>query len=128
MSLIEILLVLTIIGTVLGLILSNVTGQADRANVKQAQIQLRSILSAIDQYEQDCRQYPADLNALVQNPGDCTNWVAPYLKKTPKDPWGGDVQYELDDQGPHVWSLGKDKRPGGEGVNADISSRDEDKK
>ena len=53
------------------------------------------------------------------------NWKAGgYLDKLPVDPWGTDYQYlnpgirgEID-----VYSLGADRKPGGEGFDADIGS------
>jgi len=68
------------------------------------------------------------LGALVKKPdrGEIPrNWKAGgYLDKLPVDPWGTDYQYlnpgirgEVD-----VFSLGKDRKPGGEGLDADIGS------
>ena len=53
------------------------------------------------------------------------NWQHPYLEAMPQDPWGGAYVYRSPgDQGMgfDILSYGKDGKPGGEGVAADIST------
>ena len=45
-------------------------------------------------------------------------------KEVPKDPWENDFVYELEGAEYVLISLGKDRREGGSGVDADISSED----
>ena len=45
--------------------------------------------------------------------------------QSPKDAWGNDLVYALDERGPYVISFGKDGLPGGQAADADITSRDE---
>ena len=45
------------------------------------------------------------------------------LDKMPKDAWGNDYVYTLENGRPVVTSYGADGVPGGEGPNADISNR-----
>ena len=55
------------------------------------------------------------------------NWKpGGYLDRMPKDPWGNPYQYlnpgnngEID-----IYTLGRDGRPGGEGLDADIGNWD----
>lgn len=46
------------------------------------------------------------------------------LERVPSDPWGNAYGYELREGRPVLWSYGADGAPGGEGEDADISSRD----
>ena len=67
------------------------------------------------------------LEALVTKPNDpaIRNWKpGGYLDRLPKDPWGNGYQYlnpgnngEID-----IYTLGRDGRPGGEGLDADIGN------
>ncbi|WP_081465970.1 type II secretion system protein GspG [Stigmatella aurantiaca] len=41
-------------------------------------------------------------------------------QQLPRDPWGHPYGDELRGEGPVVWSLGADGRPGGEGTDSDL--------
>lgn len=128
-TLVEIMIVLVILGGLFTLLGSRVFGQRDRANVTVARIQITKITSAIELFYNDCDQYPQDLEQLVKKPSEdvCENWQPKgYLKsaKDLKDPWKNDFVYEVEGGGFIVRSLGKDKQPGGDEYNSDISSED----
>ena len=128
-TLIEILVVITIIGLIMGLVGPRVLNYLSDARSKAAKIQIESFASALDLYFLDTGHYPNSsegLTALVRRPGNTLPWNGPYLKgaTVPNDPWGHAYQYlnpgikgEID-----VFSLGADGQPGGEGKNADIGS------
>lgn len=128
-TLVEIMIVLVILGGLFTLLGGRVFGQRDRANVTVAKIQISKITSAIELFYNDCDQYPQQLQQLVQKPGEdvCENWQPKgYLKneKDLKDPWKNEFVYEVEGGGFIVRSLGKDKQPGGEEFDKDISSED----
>ncbi|HTF15646.1 MAG TPA: type II secretion system major pseudopilin GspG [Burkholderiales bacterium] len=130
-TLIEILVVITILGILAALIVPRVMDRPDQARVTAARADIGAIVGALKLYRLDNGAYPGTdqgLAALVKKPdrGDIPrNWKAGgYLDKLPVDPWGTDYQYlnpgirgEVD-----VFSLGKDRKPGGEGLDADIGS------
>ena len=126
-SLVEIMIVLVIVGTILGMIAKSVFGAKDNANAKQARIMIGQISQQLELYQQDCQNYPSSdegLEALVKKPSSCEQWgPSPYSKDLPRDPWGQPFQYESDGVDFEVISYGKDRRPGGEGVNQDYSSK-----
>lgn len=129
MTLLEIMIVLAILATLIGILASKVTGRLKAANVKQAKIQIAEISKALDLYYTDCNsQYPSSsegLNALVTQSSSCTQWGPdPYLKKLPKDPWGTPYIYESNGGSYTIISLGADKKEGGTNENADINSQD----
>jgi general secretion pathway protein G len=67
------------------------------------------------------------LKALVEAPAGAEGWVGPYLRKTKglNDPWGRPLIYAAPAQEggeATVTSLGADGKPGGAGLNADITS------
>lgn len=129
-SLIEIMIVLGLIGGIVALIASRVSGQAANASVKQTKLLIKQTMDQLEMYNQDCNSYPTTgqgLAALVKQPsGDpaCESWgPQPYSKEEPKDSWGNAFGYESDGTDFEIISFGKDKRPGGEGVNAEITSK-----
>ena len=130
-TLIEILVVITILGILAALIVPRVMDRPDQARATAARADVTAIMGALKLYRLDNGTYPTTeqtLGALVKKPdrGEIPrNWKAGgYLDKLPVDPWGTDYQYlnpgirgEVD-----VFSLGKDRKPGGEGLDADIGS------
>lgn len=129
MTLIEIMIVLIIVGGLIAILGGQVVGQLGKAQVKEAQIQIKEIGKSLDMFYADCGFYPSSdqgLSALVENKGGCSNWGPdPYMKKVPKDPWSNEYIYEQKSKSAYVLiSLGADGAEGGEGKNKDISSED----
>ena len=123
MTLIEILIVLTIIGAMAAYLVPNLFGQNQKAKVRETQIRISNLSNALQGYYSDCNKFPASLQGLIAK-DDCTNWgPVAYSKKTDlKDAWGNDFNYESKGQTFNIISLGKDGQEGGEGFDADISS------
>ncbi|MGE4132447.1 MAG: type II secretion system major pseudopilin GspG [Bdellovibrionales bacterium] len=126
MTLIEIMIVLAILGGLITILATQVTGKLKSAKIKQAKIQIAEVGKSLDMYFTDCGSYPTNeegLAALTAAPSSCSNWGPdPYLKKINKDPWGGEFVYESSGNNYILRSLGSDKREGGTGDAADISS------
>ena len=126
MTLLEIMIVLVILGGLIAILATNVSGNLKKAKIRQAKIQIAEYGKALDMYYQDCNGYPTSeegLGALMQAPSGCPNWGPdPYLKKVNKDPWGGDFFYESAGNSYVLRSFGSDKREGGAGDAADITN------
>jgi general secretion pathway protein G len=121
MTLIEIMIVLAIIGGIAALLLPRLTGQLDKAKVRQTKIHMSQVVSALQMYYTDCNKYPQSLEGLVKADPNCSNWgPEPYTKKV-TDEWGHEYQYELNGSEYHLKSFGKDGREGGSGYDADIT-------
>jgi len=130
-TLIELMVVLVIIGTLAALIVPNVLDRADDARVTAAKTDVNNLMQAFKLYRLDNQRYPTGaqgLQALLARPsaGPIPNNWKPYVDKLPNDPWGHAYQYmnpgirgEID-----VLSFGADGQAGGEGKNADIGSWD----
>lgn len=121
-TLVEMLVVLAIIGSIVGLVGPRVLNYLSDSKVKTAQIQMENLASALDLFYLDSGRYPSSeegLAALVQRPGNVASWNGPYLKTAgvPKDPWGRDYLYRSPGQnGPFdVGSLGPEGKEGGSG-------------
>jgi general secretion pathway protein G len=128
-TLVEILVVITIIGLIMALVGPRVINYLSEAKVKAAKIQIESFGSALDLYYLDAGRYPTTsegLEALAQRPGGSATWNGPYLKgaAVPKDPWGHPYLYRSPgEHGPYdIVSYGADGQEGGTGTSADIVS------
>jgi general secretion pathway protein G len=128
-TLIEILVVITIIGLIMGLVGPRVLNYLTESKAKAAKIQIESFGSALDLFFLDAGRYPSSsegLAALVQRPGTISGWNGPYLKGSvvPADPWGNAYIYRSPGQhGAYdIVSFGADGQEGGSGTAGDITS------
>ncbi|WP_242448845.1 type II secretion system major pseudopilin GspG [Burkholderia metallica] len=125
-TLLELLVVLLIIALLAGYVGPKLFSQVDKAKVKSTEAQMKTIGDALTQFRLDTGRYPtADegLDALVVEPQDASGWSGPYLAKSvPKDAWGRAYQWNVPgrDSEAEIVSLGRDGRPGGSGVDADL--------
>src|SRR5271168_2899868 len=98
-TLVEMLVVITIIGLIMGLVGPRVLNYLAESKVKAAKIQIESLSAAVDLYYLDNGHYPAasdGLDALVRRPAGDDGWNGPYLKtaQTPADPRGHPYVYK----------------------------------
>ena len=128
-TLVEMLVVITIIGLIMGLIGPRVLNYLSESKVKAARIQLQSFSSALDLFYLDAGRYPSSsegLGALMQRAPGLAAWNGPYLKGSslPNDPWNHSYMYRSPgEHGPYeIISYGADGQEGGSGLAADISS------
>ena len=127
-SLLEILIVLTIIALIAALVGPRLFAQLDRSKVTTARVQARSLESALETMRVDINRYPTQQEGLAllmqADPKTVTGWAGPYLgAAVPNDPWGRPYLYEppkSEDRQPAVVSLGADGKPGGAGNSADV--------
>lgn len=130
-TLIEILVVVSILAILGALIVPKIMDRPNEARVVAAKQDIASLVAALKLYKLDNGRYPSQdqgLRALVEKPGGDpapANWKkGGYLERLPKDPWGGDYLYlnpglngEID-----VMSYGADGQAGGEDYDADIGN------
>ena len=131
-TLVEMLVVITIIGLIMALVGPRVLNYLSESKVKTARIQIESFTQALDLYYLDNGHYPSSsegLSALVQRPGNATSWNGPYIKTgtVPTDPWGRAYVYRSPaDHSPYeISSYGSSGQPGGTGDAAEIKSASE---
>jgi general secretion pathway protein G len=92
-TLVELLLVLTILAILAGIVLPKMTGNTERARQTAAHTQIAALSTALDAYEVDVGTYPRQLQDLVVKPRDAQSWRGPYLEKVPQDPWQKNYTY-----------------------------------
>ncbi len=128
-TLLEIIVVITIIAVLAAYIAPKVAGRADDARISKVKNDIQVLESALELYRLDNFSYPTSdqgLQALVTNPGDLKNWkTGGYIKKLRKDPWGFDYHFSRpgrENSEYDLYSFGADNAEGGEGSNADIGN------
>jgi general secretion pathway protein G len=129
-TLIEILIVATIIALIVGFAADRLFLGGDQAKARLAKSKLAEISGYLDLYKLDVGKYPSGqdgLNALFQAPSGVTNWNGPYVKTANalKDPWNNDIIYRAPGEQSRPFdlvSLGADGKEGGEGANKDVKS------
>ncbi len=128
LTLIEMMIVLVIIAVVSGLLVVNLMGRPDEARATTARTDIKTLSGALALYRLDNGDYPTTeqgLKALAERPTTAPvpqAWHS-YVQETPADPWGHPYVYTADGGGFTITSLGKDGKPGGTGVDADITSK-----
>lgn len=117
-TLVELLLVLTILAILAAIVLPKLSGTGERARVKAAVTQISAFATALDLFEVENGHYPKGkngLNDLMVKPNDAQNWHQ-YMESIPLDPWQHPYIYEF--PGRHrpnsydLSSMGPDGRPG----------------
>ena len=104
--------------------MNKVAGQNDRAKVKLATAQVQTLAEKVQQFENDTGTLPGSLDGLVSDPGNTAGWLGPYAKAAElKDPWNHAFEYRVPGDGKafDLISFGKDGKPGGSSVDADIA-------
>ena len=128
-TLVEMLVVLSIIALVGALVGPQVLKYLGTARFETSKVQIGHISEALELYYLDVGRYPGSqdgLRALINSPGGTARWRGPYLKKAEaiNDPWGQPYVYRF--PGEHgafdVVSLGRDNAAGGDGENRDVVS------
>jgi general secretion pathway protein G len=123
-TLVELILVLTILAILAGIVIPKMTGRTQQARITRAQTEIANFSTALGAFEVDNGFYPKGRNglqALLQKPGNAQNWHGPYLENTatvPVDPWGSAYVYECPGKhnptGFDLMSMGPDGRVGGD--------------
>jgi len=118
MTLIEIIVVITILGLIAAAVGIAVVPQLDKAKQDRARLDIGNIQSALKIYYAKKGTYPdtgTGLRGLVDTGA---------LESIPKDPWDHEYIYLNEGGKPVITSYGRDGSQGGEGPDADISSKD----
>ena len=133
-TLLEILIVITILGILASLVAVRIMDRPGEARITKAKLDIKALENALKLFKLDNAFYPSTeqgLKALVQKPAVGRipqNWrEGGYLEKgeVPKDPWGREYYYMS--PGVHnkdfdIWTYGADGEEGGEGEDADIGN------
>lgn len=120
-TLLEVMVVIVILGILASMVVPNLMGSQERANVQKAVSDINALETSLSMYKFDNYNYPTTeqgLEALVSQtdiePLPRRFQEDGYLKRLPLDPWGND--YQLLNPGEHgkvdVFSMGPDGEAG----------------
>lgn len=132
-TLTEVLLVLAILGVIAAMVVPNLIGQQQTANIRATKANIKGFEEAIKQYAiandgvfpEGAREEVA-LMLIQPAQDDEGRTVPPYLEKTPKDAWDQPLYYEYPNgkianaTKPAIWSSGPNKQNedgGGDDIN-----------
>ncbi len=130
-TLVELMVVIVIIGLLSTFVVLNVLPSQDKAMGEKAKADVMLLTQAVEMYRLDNLAYPSTeqgLQALVKVPEDLAQpdryRKDAYVRTLPKDPWGSEYQYvQPGEQGAFdIYSLGANRKLGGEGLDADIGN------
>ena len=121
MTIVELMIVLTIIASIMGVVGFFVFGTLDKANIKESQIEIAQLTSMVEAFYLSAspRAFPNDLEEM-------TKGASPLTKEIPRDPWGNDYVYKkTSGREFEIYSAGPDGIEGNEDdVRADGVSED----
>lgn len=124
-SLLEILVVMVILASIMGIVANSMGNNAKKAKVRETQLRITQLKMKVENFNVDLGYYPNSLDELVSDNGD-SNWLGPYAKEGElSDAWKQKFKYINPGQNEEDFSLvsyGADKAAGGSGLNKDINS------
>ena len=109
-TLMELMVVIIILGLLASFVLPSLTNKSQEAKKKLVCVQMKSVTQALKMYKIDNSSYPTTqdgLKVLVEKKYFEDN-------KLPKDSWGNNFIYTLDDGKVELVSFGPDKKEGGD--------------
>ncbi|MCG9874237.1 MAG: type II secretion system protein GspG [Leptospiraceae bacterium] len=131
MTLIEIAVVVMILGAIIAIVAININPGELKDDTASLQLRkdAQELQMHMERYANKYGTYPSEeqgLKALVEKPTNGDNIPEDYVaiiknKKGIEDPWGTPYQLKFDNGEVAIYSLGKDKKEGGDGKNADFN-------
>lgn len=103
MSLIEIMIVLSIIGVIAYALLGDLFTQSDNAKLKITKQQITDLSGKVKLYKMDNGSYPSSWDDLIDDS---------LISEIPTDSWGNDIELEAPGSRGHkyeIWSAGPDE-------------------
>lgn len=114
MTLIEIVIVLTLIVGIMTLVGTRVIKQLGKANVKKTEISINQLAQAIAEYQMD--------NSKIPQAGEGLNALVPdYIEKVPVDSWGHELHYSSPGPNNMPYDISSDGVDGQSGTDDDVS-------
>ena len=134
-TILELLIVIGILLAIGSLVLVNVLGAIEKADVQLTRVQLDTFEDALDRFRVEMKRFPSEEEGLavlwskdaIANDDDKAKYGEPYLKEPkPKDTWGSEWIYRapstiIEGANYDIVSIGPDKQ---EGTEDDITNHD----
>lgn len=125
-SLLELLVVILILGTLAAVVVPNLIGKGEQARRDIVCVQMNSLSESLKMFKLDNGMYPdteEGIAALLSNPDSdkYPNYPnKPYLERKPKDSWHNSFAYLKTENGFELISFGADRKEGGTSDAKDI--------
>ncbi len=104
-TLLEIMIVIIIIGSIAGLVGFNVIQRLEEAKIEEAGIQMSTFDDALEMFYAKYSEFPGTAEGIMA-------LVPDYIKSLPLDPWEQPYMYVCEDgRNYFLWSNGPDKLP-----------------
>ncbi len=126
-TLIELLIVLGIILAIAAMVVPNLLGQQQKANIQQTKINIKNLEQMVKLYAAEHNaEFPQNLGVLLQGEIVDGQQLPPTTDALPKDAWGNELYYEWPNTKsnlslvPAIWSAGPNKANddgGGDDIN-----------
>jgi len=126
-TLIELMVVITIIGLLASVIGPRLMGNVDKTKIKTTRSQLDNFATSLDMFNLDTGRYPTEnegLKVLWVKSKSIRGYDGPYMEKPVEvDAWGNAYVYKRTsgDHDFNIISYGKDGKEGGKDRDSDIS-------
>ncbi len=125
-TLMEMLIVMAIVGMLVAMVGPTIMNQFSNTQPKAARAQMGMIETSLAAHRLDTSSYPSSLDGLIKNSTNKPSWKGAYIKPSQLlDPWGEKFKYKSPGSNGRdfdLYSLGADKKDGGEGNNADLKN------
>jgi len=116
-TLIELIVVITIIGLLASIVATSMPGVIARARGARRNADMKAILNTAKVIYTMTGRYPESIEEMVGH--EIENGDEIGIDGYPRDPWNNEYLYSIDDGKPRVVCLGRDGAEGGEGEDAD---------
>ena len=116
------MVVIVIIGLLATVVAPKLFDKLGKAQISAAKSDMLSMDDEITNYRLNNGELPDSLERLVEKDAKGVQYLNADV--VPKDPWGNEYVLDSDEDGdPVIWCLGADGTQGGEGEDADFSTR-----
>ena len=118
-TLLELIVVITIIGLLGTLVVTKVAPMLAKGNATKIKYDLQKIYESATMLYTSTGSFPESIDEMINAVDDDGNDLPGALDKTPRDPWGNEYEYEMQDGKPLIICRGRDANTGGEGDDKD---------
>jgi len=125
-TLLELIVVITIIGILSSIVVVATRGAPAKARHTAAVAAMDNILKVAEILYTTTGKYPETIEEMVNAKDENGQPAAASLEKFPKDPWMHEFIYSVEGGVPQVKCLGRDGAEGGDGEDADITRPETD--
>ena len=118
-TLLELIVVITIIGLLGTLVVTKVAPMLAKGNATKIKYDLQKIYESATMLYTSTGSFPESIDEMINAVDDDGLDLPGALDKTPRDPWGNEYEYEMQDGKPLIICRGRDANTGGEGDDKD---------